>query len=997
VLFEKAPDEGTTSYAYDVASNVISETRPRGQGRTGEDLESFQTRMTYDEADRLKTSTQQVTDGTDLVELVTSMQYDADDNLTKTTEPGAKPWPGDPDNNEVTSRVFDGRGLPWKVTTGFEGDERTSIVEYDENGNLRRLVNPRGVDQTTEDAESTDTGEDTNANLEAASQHATVFRYGDNDLLLAERMPWNGANDKKYRRLFHRTDNDPNTVDDTLGRLLTIVSPHEIADEAVDPDQLVARTSYSYYANDWIRSASDQKLGKLSGANQPVKHRLLFYDYDERGAQKEWNSKNFEEDEDGRHITRTFWPNGQLRTRIAKKTTEADDATTARRYEYFYNRNQSLAATNDIRGAKDDADPNNDPDPNDRLTRIDRDPVERQSDVNETWSDGKDSRFSYDEAGNVITRQTDGKIQPNGSFGGADPKTTTFEYDSLDREFRMLVEPTTGADRETITNYWPSGQRQSRRKPNGTSDRWFFNSRGDVTRRERQRDGQSAIEDDDDVGYHYDANGNRDRDERGRFEFNARDQLVEWQKPGVVDVGDRPEEVADDDYSGQLTSYEVNGDGAITKTTLLPPEGQIQTPVITNYTYTGERLVKAETGGIDRFYRYDDFGNLTRIVENPDTDPSDETEDGTTCAGVPADLGENDTYYCYDEFERLRLAKAPGGAADPDTLDYDAIDRRDLRTFVKNGNEVERDFSYVGMTELLSRDVENDGTKRFYDYDSQGDRVGQQVQTGASNRYRAYVKDANGSVLGLEDDNGVVDDGAGDGKSTRYEYDPYGELENASSLEDEAEENPFRFEGFYYDSAVKTYDMLARSYRPDIARFLTVDRLASASQNLLLQADPLTQNRYAFAGANPVNNVEFDGHCPRPSGTGGPCRGMGNSAAARAQNRRSSKVAKKLDKAAAPGWKRYHASQSYTSGRGIPAPRVTTSAPRSDVGSSAHRKAGPDPLVDAKDDKGHLRAQPVLGRPARTPTRSRTSASKRSSATAPKPAKPAPTSCSCSR
>ncbi len=29
---------------------------------------------------------------------------------------------------------------------------------------------------------------------------------------------------------------------------------------------------------------------------------------------------------------------------------------------------------------------------------------------------------------------------------------------------------------------------------------------------------------------------------------------------------------------------------------------------------------------------------------------------------------------------------------------------------------------------------------------------------------------------------------------------------------------------------------------------------------MALQADPLTQNRYAFAGGNPVTNVEFDGH-----------------------------------------------------------------------------------------------------------------------------------------
>jgi RHS repeat-associated protein len=165
------------------------------------------------------------------------------------------------------------------------------------------------------------------------------------------------------------------------------------------------------------------------------------------------------------------------------------------------------------------------------------------------------------------------------------------------------------------------------------------------------------------------------------------------------------------------------------------------------------------------------------------------------------------------------------------------------------------------MSELLSREVENNDTKRFYDYDSQGDRVGQQVTTGATNRYRAYVKDANGSVLGLEDGDGVVDDGTDpDGKSAKYEYDPYGDLENPDTLNEEAEDNPFRFEGFYFDSGVKSYDMQARAYRPDVGRFLTQDRYASASQDLLLQSDALTQNRYAFGGGNPVNNIEFDGH-----------------------------------------------------------------------------------------------------------------------------------------
>lgn len=43
-------------------------------------------------------------------------------------------------------------------------------------------------------------------------------------------------------------------------------------------------------------------------------------------------------------------------------------------------------------------------------------------------------------------------------------------------------------------------------------------------------------------------------------------------------------------------------------------------------------------------------------------------------------------------------------------------------------------------------------------------------------------------------------------------------------LSGDAQSNPMRFEGFYYDSGVKTYDMQARQYRPDTGRFLSQDR-----------------------------------------------------------------------------------------------------------------------------------------------------------------------------
>ena len=47
---------------------------------------------------------------------------------------------------------------------------------------------------------------------------------------------------------------------------------------------------------------------------------------------------------------------------------------------------------------------------------------------------------------------------------------------------------------------------------------------------------------------------------------------------------------------------------------------------------------------------------------------------------------------------------------------------------------------------------------------------------------------------------------------------------------------------------------------PKIGRFLVQDRYEDAQGDLTLQSDPLTQNRYAFAGGNPVNRIEWDGH-----------------------------------------------------------------------------------------------------------------------------------------
>ena len=143
----------------------------------------------------------------------------------------------------------------------------------------------------------------------------------------------------------------------------------------------------------------------------------------------------------------------------------------------------------------------------------------------------------------------------------------------------------------------------------------------------------------------------------------------------------------------------------------------------------------------------------------------------------------------------------------------------------------------------------------------------------------SLAHDAAGSVIGLEDDEGTFDDpdSPGDDSDNRYDFDPYGSLQDpepgnsVSDVEAElptaAASNPFRYEGFYYDSGIASYDMQAREYRPEVGRFLSQDRFEAAGADLALQSDPLTQNRYAFAGGNPVSNIEWDGH--RELGNGG--------------------------------------------------------------------------------------------------------------------------------
>ena len=67
--------------------------------------------------------------------------------------------------------------------------------------------------------------------------------------------------------------------------------------------------------------------------------------------------------------------------------------------------------------------------------------------------------------------------------------------------------------------------------------------------------------------------------------------------------------------------------------------------------------------------------------------------------------------------------------------------------------------------------------------------------------------------------------------------------------------NAYQYTGKRFDSGSNTLDMGTRRYSASTGRFLQQDSYYGALSNVGLSSDALTGNRYALAGANPINSV----------------------------------------------------------------------------------------------------------------------------------------------
>ena len=675
----------TTAYAYDQNGNRTTERSPRGQALDPSDpeREKFETTLSYDAANQL-------TEKRDGLGHSWRFEYDQDGNKTKEDAPGARHEPDGEITRQVTTRSFEGRDLPWTETThgdveGGADQDRTTVTEFDQNGNLRREVDPAGVSEQSKRPEHADTPDDQLASG-TATEHAAVHQYSEDDLKTASWEPWGAAeepesggqdNEKRYRQLFEH---------DSRGRVCAIVAPEEHqkqqpgqrCQEDGDPD--THKTTYKHFQTGWISESKDPSYRKAD-----FKRQTIVYDYDLRGNQTSWRSDSTDSDgaDYDREIRRSYYPNGKLQGRTAEGKPGAGGQRPDRRYTYEYNPNGSMTEMTD----RDKG----------RITAFHRDAAEREAVTDEQWSRegsrpaGKDTVQAFDRDGNVTTRRTDGHwsahdFDPDSyadpdNYSSEEGKTTHYSYDEIDRETEASVEPHKDGERTRVTEttYWDSGDKATRSKNQlgdaepAVVDSWFYYPDGLKARAKRRRRGSSELQKD--QAYRYDRNANRSQDERGEHGFNARDQHVRWKRRSDPALGEK---------SGQQATYRLNGSGALTE----KQDGSEHT----EFVYDGDRLeCSIQDGGTPQSFSYDEFGSVTSGGASPGAGGGTGGGSGGSgggsgggggssggsadCAGASS---EGASAYSYDEFGRMKRGVSQDGQEV--SYDYDGLDRRDTQT-----------------------------------------------------------------------------------------------------------------------------------------------------------------------------------------------------------------------------------------------------------------------------------------------------------------------------
>lgn len=304
---------------------------------------------------------------------------------------------------------------------------------------------------------------------------------------------------------------------------------------------------------------------------------------------------------------------------------------------------------------------------------------------------------------------------------------------------------------------------------------------------------------------------------------------------------------------------------------------------IKKYTYNPiGNLETVEAGSKNYKYTYDGNSNVTKI-ENLTTQKTKETYVYTTGNRLLEQKVFNETtgvLFSTTKFDYNTTGalsrKTTSEGSNTTVINYGYNNDDQLITVKKTVNgkvvedllyEYDQDGNRLSKTKLLEH------SHFHYHRDTNGEIFSITKETGGvpesvSNFYRDadgnllsmryneivyyYQFNARGDVIALTDSAGTV--------ATAYEYDEWGNVLGITGNQALAEANPYRYVGKYgvhYDQDSNLYLMGWRDYDPSIGRFIVQDEYLGEED------EPTSLNRYLYADADPVNNIDPDGHAPK--------------------------------------------------------------------------------------------------------------------------------------
>jgi len=822
-LVEKRIDAllGETRFSYGSTGNKLTETDAQGNTIT----------FSYDANGNVKTETRQRTDNGIVVTETTLYDYDKLNRLISITDPLGQRTQVEYDAAGNESARIDAKG------------QRTDF-EYDA---YRRLIQTRYADGSTEhnqyDAEgnlilSIDRlGRNTQYRYDAMNRQTQVI-YPDGSFMqtqydvagrvIAEIDARGNRTEHQYDRAGRRTlsrnadlnetvfayDEDGNLISQTDAKQHTTTFEYDALDrrrktifhdnsEMLEAYDALGRLTLKTDQSNRKTQYHYDKLGRLStviSAHQTALETTTSYTYDEVGNKLKQIDANLNE------TTWTYDALGRVKTRTLPE---------GQQESFTYDENGNQKTHMDFDGQQTTFDY----DENDRLTQV-------------TYHDGNTESYSYYANGNRETA-TDARGSTSYTYDDRDrlktetqPDGTVLTYDYDEAGNRTLLQTdipnaSTGQTDTTVTEYTYDhlnrldtvtdhqqqvtsytydavGNRETVTYANGTSTTYVYDALNRLETLQTVDSSNTIISQFDYTVY---PTGHRHTltDLAGNVSTYLYDELYRV-----------TQEIINHTTLGTVTnSYDYNAVGNRQSST--------ENGITTTYTYdNNDRMLSSLKNGIITTYTYDDNGNTLSKTDNSAT--------------------TNTSQFSYDAKNKLIFVEQRQNGAPTNSVDYQydvdghrtqKADNSGIIHFV-----VDRNQSFAQVVHELNDQHVNQVT-----YTHGDDLISQDRQQSIN----YYHYDGLGSTRSLTDTAGLITD--------TYEYNAYGTILDQSG----STANSYLYTGEQFDAALDNYYLRARYYDPGSGRFTAMDTFQG------IDNEPVTLNKYLYANADPVNNIDPSG------------------------------------------------------------------------------------------------------------------------------------------